>query len=141
MGERISSYVDGDLVETIEAVAEHNDISSSKAIELLLVEGVRAREMRYRYEQLDAKLDVLIESLGGEPVAAEAVEERFEQVAQRGLPGGVSGAELADSPAPIFQSGGDIPDRTDEEEALHERVLKEREAVEDGTGVEHSADN
>lgn len=141
MGERISSYVDVDLVETIEAVAEHHDISSSKAIELLLVEGTRAREMRYRYEQLDAKLDLLIESLGGEPVAAEAVEERFEKVAQRRLPGGVSGVELADSPAPIFQSAGPFPDRLDEEQALYEAILKEREAVEDGTGVEHGADN
>jgi hypothetical protein len=141
MGERIGAYVGEELVSTIEAVAEHHDISNSKAIELLLVEGVQAREMRYRYEQLDAKLDVLIESLGGEPVAAEAVEERFEQVAERGLPGGVTGVDLTDSPAPYFQSAGTIPDRTGEEEHLHEIVLKEREAVEGGDGVEQGADD
>jgi hypothetical protein len=141
MGERISSYVDDSLLDTIEAVAEHHDISNSKAIVLLLVEGTRAREMRYRYEQMDAKLDILIESLGGEPVAAEAVEERFERVAERGLPGGLGGVELADSPAPHFHSAGGIPDRTDEEDELHEIVLEEREAVEDGTGVEHGADD
>jgi hypothetical protein len=141
MGERISSYVDGSLLNTIEAVAEHHDISNSKAIEVLLVEGVRAREMRYRYEQLDAKLDVLIESLGGEPVAAEAVEERFKRVAERGLPGGLGDVDLTDSPTPYFQSAGNIPDRTDEEDDLHEIVIKEREAVEDGTGAEYGGND
>jgi len=141
MGERISSYVGKDLVTTIVAVAEHHDISNSKAVELLLREGVQAREMRYRYEQLDAKMDVLIESLGGEPVAAEAVEERFEQVAERGLPAGVTGVDLIDSPTPYFQAAGDIPDRADEEKELHEIVLKEREAVEGSDGVEQGADD
>jgi hypothetical protein len=141
MGERISSYVGEDLVDTIVAVAEHHDISTSKAIELLLREGVQAREMRYRYEQLDAKLDVLIESLGGEPVAAEAVEERFERVARRGLPGGVTGVDLADSPTPYFQAAGNIPDRADEEQEVYEIVLEEREGVEGGDGVEQGADD
>jgi hypothetical protein len=97
--------------------------------------------MRYRYEQLDAKLDVLIESLGGEPVAAEAVEERFERVARRGLPGGVTGVDLADSPAPYFQAAGTIPDRADEEQEVYEIVLEEREAVEGGDSVEQGADD
>ncbi|MCD2200904.1 hypothetical protein LPA44_13510 [Halobacterium sp. KA-4] len=130
MGEQISSSVDEGLNETIEGVAEYHDISKSRAIELLLQEGVRAREMRYRFEQLDAKLDLLIESLGGEPVAPEAVNERFEAVSERGLPGGLSGVDLADNPFPYFQSTGNFPDRSDEEAEIRQAVINERDAVE-----------
>lgn len=141
MGERISSYVDENLNETVEAVAEYHDIPKSRAVELLLREGVQAREMRYRFEQLDAKLDVLIESLGGEPVATEAVEERFAAVSERALPGGVTGVDLADSPLPYFQAAGNLPDRSDEEAEVREAVIDEREAVEGTEGAEQGADD
>ncbi|WP_202911825.1 hypothetical protein [Natrialba swarupiae] len=59
----------------IEAVAEYHGVRKSRAVELLLREGVQAREMRFRFEQLDAKLDVLSESLGGQPLAEDAGEE------------------------------------------------------------------
>lgn len=131
MGERISSFVDEDLNQTIEAVAEYHDIPKSRAVELLLREGVQAREMRFRFEQLDAKLDILIESLGGQPVAKEAVEERYQRVLERGLPGGVSGVDMADTPVPYFQAAGDLPDCEQEERRLLERLRTEREAVED----------
>jgi hypothetical protein len=130
MGERIGAMVDEDLNEILEAVAEYHDIPKSRAVELLLREGVQAREMRYRFEQLDAKLDVLIENLGGEPFAADAVEERFAAVSERGLPGGVSGVDLTDRPFPYFQSAGDLPDRSAEEAEVRAAVVDERETIE-----------
>lgn len=133
MGERISSYVDEDLDVTIEAVAEYHDIPKSRAVELLLREGVRAREMRYRYEQMDAKLDFLIESLDGESVPKEAVKERFETVSERELPADVVGVDLADSPLPFFQSVGNFTDRSDEEAKIRQAVIAEREAIERDT--------
>lgn len=129
MGERISAMVNEDLDVIIEAVAEHHSISKSSAIELLLREGVQAREMRYRFEQLDAKLDHLLENLGTSTNVASTVEERFETVTDRPVPAGVSGVELADSPLPYFQSAGSYPDRSDEEAAVRESVINEREWV------------
>jgi hypothetical protein len=141
MGEQISSMVDEDLNATIEAVAEYHDIPKSRAIELLLREGVQARELRYRFEQMDAKLDILIESLGGEPVAREAVSERFETVSDRELPAGVVGVDLVDNPMPYFQSAGDLPDRTDDEATLREALLDERDMVEQRGSAEQEADD
>lgn len=133
MGERISAMVSEDLDVIIEAVAEHHSISKSSAIELLLREGVQAREMRYRFEQLDAKLDHLLENLGTSTTVANTVEDRFETVSERPMPAGVSGVELADSPLPYFQSAGSYPDRSDEEESVRDQVRDEREAVEKAT--------
>jgi len=107
MGDQISAMVDGDLNSILEAMAKHHDIPKSRVIELLLREGVHAREMRYRYEQMDAKLDHLIDSLNVGSTATDAVEDRFETVSERSLPAGVAGVELADSPLPYFQSAGD----------------------------------
>ncbi|PHQ43741.1 hypothetical protein Z052_02395, partial [Halorubrum sp. C191] len=97
--------------------------------ELLLREGVHARQMRYRYEQMDAKLDHPINNLGVGSSATYAVEDRFETVSERSLPAGVAGVELADSPLPYFQSAGSYPDRSDEEAVVRDQVLDERDAV------------
>ena len=122
--------IDEDLDVIIESVADYHDIPRSRAVEPLLREGVQAREMRYRYEQMDAKVDYLIDNLGVGSTATDAVEERFETVSDRSLPAGVSGVELADSPLPYFQSAGSYPDRSDEEAMVRDQVLDERDAVE-----------
>jgi len=129
MGDQISAMVDEDLNSVLEAMAAHHDIPKSRVIELLLREGVHAREMRYRYEQMDAKLDHLIDSLNVGSTATDAVEDRFETVSERSLPAGVAGVELADSPLPYFQSAGSYPDRSDEEAVVRDQVLDERDAV------------
>lgn len=129
MGDRISAMVDEDLNAIIDTVADYHDISKSQAVELLLREGVHAREMRYRYEQMDAKLDHLIDNLGVGSTATDAVEDRFETVSERSLPAGVAGVELADSPLPYFQSAGSYPDRSDEEAVVRDQVFDERDAV------------
>lgn len=142
MKESITAKIDGNLDLIIEAVAEHHDISKSRTIELLLREGVNAREMRYRLEQMDAKIDILIESLGGEPIAREAVEERFETVTERGLPEAVAGVDLANEPLPFFRSTGDYPDRSREEESLKDALASEREAISGlGGEAEQGADD
>ena len=129
MGQQIGSYIDDDLYQLIEAIAEYHDIPTSRVVELLLREGVQARNLRYRFEQLDAKLDVFIESLGGEHAAEETVEQRLKKVGERGLPAGVTGVDLADKPLPIFQAGGELPDRSMDELDV-QRLLGERDAVE-----------
>ncbi len=129
MGDQISAMVDEDLNSILEAMAKHHDIPKSRVIELLLREGVHAREMRYRYEQMDAKLDHLIDSLNVGSSATDAVEDRFETVSERSLPAGVAGVELADSPLPYFHSAGSYPDRSDEEAAVRDQVFDERDAV------------
>ncbi|MFD1635324.1 hypothetical protein ACOZ4L_16525 (plasmid) [Haloplanus ruber] len=125
----ITSRVDSDVAATIESVAEYHDISESRAVELLLREGLHARAQRYRMEQLDAKMDILIESLGGEPVAREAVKERFEQVTDRGLPEATFAVDLEEQPHPFFQSTGDFTDRSAEEAVILRDLLDEREDV------------
>ncbi|QAU11381.1 hypothetical protein EKH57_00430 (plasmid) [Halorubrum sp. BOL3-1] len=122
--------IDEDLDAIIESVADYHDIPRSRAVELLLRKGVQAREMRYRFEQLDAKLDHLIDNLGVGSTATDAVEERFGTVSDRSLPADVSGVELADSPLPYFRSAGDYPDRSDEEATVRDQVLDERDAIE-----------
>jgi len=133
MGHRIGAMVDEDLNSILEAMANHHDIPKSRVIELLLREGVQAREMRYRFEQLDAKLDHLLENLGTSTTVANTVEDRFETISERPMPAGVSGVELADSPLPYFQSAGGYPDRSDEEETVRDQVRDERETVEEAT--------
>ncbi|WP_420191959.1 hypothetical protein [Haloplanus salinarum] len=130
----ITSRVDSDLAARIESVAEYHDISESRAVELLLREAMNARSLRYRMEQLDAKMDIMIESLGGEPVAREAVSERFETVTKRGLPEAASGVDLAEQPHPFFQSTGDYTDRSEEEQSFVEELVAERDVIERADG-------
>lgn len=133
--------VDEDLNATIEAVAEYHDISKSRTIELLLREGVQARELRYRFEQMDAKLDLLVESLGGDYVLGETVEDRFETVSKRELPADIVGVELANKPFPYFRSASDYPDRSDEEASIRESVLAERRDIEGENETDQDTDD
>lgn len=130
MGENISSHVDEELNQLIESVAEYHNIPKSRAIELLLREGAHAWEMRLRFEQLDAKLDVLLNNLGGGADATEEVTERLETVMDRGLPGGTTGVDLADQPHPYFLSESELLDRPDD--LALESVLAERDSIERG---------
>jgi antitoxin component of RelBE/YafQ-DinJ toxin-antitoxin module len=134
MKESISARVDNDLAAIIESVAAYHDIPKSRAIELLLREALNSRALRYRMEQLDAKMDIMIESLGGEPVAREAVSERFETVSKRGLPEAASGVDLAEQPHPFFRSTGDYTDRSEEEKSFVEELVAERDAIERADG-------
>lgn len=140
MSGTISTYVDDALEEQIETFAEYHDISTSKAMKILLVEGVRAREMRLRFEQMDAKLDALVESLAGEQIVAEAVKARFERVLDRGVAADLY--DIKDEPHPFYQSASEIPDRSNEEAELLEKFLDERETLEsDWRPVEIGSEN
>jgi len=128
MSKTICAHVNEELEAHIESLAEYHDISKSNAIKLLLLEGIRAREMRLRFEQLDAKLDVLIENLGGEQVAEKKIEDRLDRVLDRGLPGDLYG--LKSKPHPFYQPASDTPDRSSEEEAVKQQLLDERDQIE-----------
>jgi len=52
---KISGYIDDDLHNLMEEIAEYHDIPMTRVSELLLREGVNAREQRVKLEQLDVK--------------------------------------------------------------------------------------
>lgn len=110
MGQNISGYVDDDLAELIEDIAEHHDIPRNRVHEILLREGVQAREMRLRMVQLEAKLDLILESFAEEENAKDAIDEQIGKAMALPIPEGTTGVDLADEPYPAFQSMGIRPD-------------------------------
>jgi len=111
MPEKISGYVSDEMYEIIEEMRDHHDISEAKAISILLKEGVVAREMRYKLEIMDAKMDMMIESLGGEHGIAEKVGERLTEMKGDRLPETVSETDIEVEPLPEYQSNSEyVPD-------------------------------
>lgn len=110
MSEKISGYVDDELNSLIDAMAEHHDISRSRVIELLLREGVNARETRLRLVQMEAKLDLMVESFAEQDSAKERIQEQMAEAIDTPTPDGTTGTDLVDEPLPAFQSIGIRPD-------------------------------
>lgn len=110
MGTKISGYVDDELAGLLEDIADHHDIPKTRALELLLREGVQAREHRLRLVQLEAKLDLLLESFAEEENAKTAVEDQVSEAMQTAVPQGTTGVDLVEEPHPAFQSLGIRPD-------------------------------
>ncbi|NGM71377.1 hypothetical protein G6M89_20665 [Natronolimnobius sp. AArcel1] len=113
MSRNISSHVPDDVAAGIDAIAEYHDISASKAILLILLEGFHAREMRYRQEIIDAKLDVFIENFGVEEETQNKVESRLSEISNRSIPESTLGMELMDEPHPMLGPAGNLPSLPD----------------------------
>ena len=110
MGQKLSGYIDDELYDLIEALAEHHDIPKSRAHELLLREGVQARNHRLRLVQLEAKLDLIIDAFAEEENAKENIKQQMQDAMQLPIPDGTTGVDLVDEPFPAFQSLGIRPD-------------------------------
>lgn len=125
MTERISSYVSEQTGTLIEDLADHHDISESRAIQLLIREGIIAREHRLRLERLDAKLDIILELVGGNEQTEERISERLEAVTDYPFPDSTFDADLADTPHPLFRSPNLLGTEFDEDAI--DRLRKEGE--------------
>ncbi|WP_277543711.1 hypothetical protein [Haloarcula laminariae] len=113
MSQKISGYVDDELDDLIEAMSDHHGISRSRVIELLLREGANARETRLRIVQLEAKLDLIVESFAEQDAAKDKVREQMTELIDLPTPDGTTGTDLVEAPVPEFQSLGIRPDEWD----------------------------
>lgn len=99
MGERLSTYVDEEeTAEFIDDFADHHDISRSKAISILIHEGIDNRNLRYHLEVIDAKVELLLETLGEENRISEKVTERLAKTKGKKLPTGSEPEKMRDRP-------------------------------------------
>lgn len=110
MGQKVSGYVDDETAEYIDAIAEHYGLAKTKVMALLIREGIQARTHRIRLEQLNAKLDVLMEGYAAEDEAREAIRDQWQSAADVDLPGSVFASGSVKEPFPAFQSPGLQPE-------------------------------
>lgn len=110
MGHRISGYVSDELGEQIEAMAEHHDVPRNRIVEMLLKQGMSNWDARVRILQLEAKLDLMVESFAEEENAKERMEEVMEEALELPLPDGAVLDDVEGEPYQAFQSLGIRPD-------------------------------
>ena len=126
--ERVSGTVNDELYSLLEEIGDYHDIPMSRVIELLLREGVNAREQRCKLEQLDAKLDVMINRFGVD--IDDEISERKKQVSGYPLVDGTTGADIdtKNEPHPFFQLTGVVDPGWEDELVNFEPVDKSDEA-------------
>lgn len=97
---QLQGYPSDDVYNAIESIAEHHDISMSKAVCLVLEEGLAARSRRVAAARVELKLDRLIDNMGFD-VDQEQIQREAEAQVNLGTPiGGIDTDQLADEPAP-----------------------------------------
>lgn len=111
MGKRISGYVSDELGEQIEAIAEHHDVPRNRIVEMLLQQGMSNWDARVRILQLEAKLDLIVDSFAEEENAKERMREQMDEALELPLPDGAVIDDIADEPYAAFQSLGIRPDK------------------------------
>jgi hypothetical protein len=110
MGKRISGYVSDELGEQIEAIAEHHDVPRNRIVEMLLQQGMSNWDARVRILQLEAKLDLIVDSFAEEENAKERMREQMDEALELPLPDGAVIDDISGEPYAAFQSLGIRPD-------------------------------
>lgn len=110
MGKRISGYVSDELGEQIEAIAEHHNVPRNRIVEMLLQQGMSNWDARVRILQLEAKLDLIVDSFAEEENAKERMQAQMDEALELPLPDGAVIDDIADEPYAAFQSLGIRPD-------------------------------
>lgn len=75
---KFTSYIPQDRYDQIEELATNLDVSKSKAHNMILTAGLSNWETEIRIIQLEAKLDLIMESFAEEPAARERMKEAVE---------------------------------------------------------------
>jgi hypothetical protein len=123
MPERVSTYLEEDTLALIREIADHHDISRSKAVQLLVREGISNRSLRYQYELLDAKMDRILLELGIDNIDDEIAQDRYEFALKNTTPESTLDTEFADTPQPEFVLGNlGYNGGPDEEQAKRSRT-------------------
>lgn len=103
MGENaITIRPDDQIFEFICSLADYHDTSRSQAAQLLILEGFHSREQRLRFEQLNTKVNLLLENSGLDELVEDDLEEDFAEILGTSPPAERLALDLADRPHPAF---------------------------------------
>jgi len=108
---KITAYVDEDYLKQIENLSDNLDITESKAANIILASGLSNWETEIKIVQLEAKLDLIIESFAEEEDAKERMKEavrEFNEKKSMDIP-----IDDTDEPTDAMKSIGITPDSWD----------------------------